>query len=129
MKKDKYAVPKYAMTEKGLRALLKKKTKKTSSLSEWAKENDITPQSVSAFMRKVQHAGLKIPEVLGYRPQIVFIPLDKDRISHSNPPRRATEKPSRKVDHTREPVEKKGLKTKDDRKETKKRLKKRNKGK
>lgn len=127
MTKNKYAVPKIAITERGLKQLIRKASKNHSSVGEWAKAHDITPQSVSAFMRKTQHAGLKIPEALGYKPQIVFIPLDADPICHANPPRRITERPSSKVDHTRAPVEKRGLKTRGDRQETKDRLKNRRK--
>jgi hypothetical protein len=94
-------------------------------MTEWAVDNGITPQSISAFLRKVQGPGLKIPQVLGYKPQLVFIPLKADAISTANPPRRVTDRPTSKVDHSREPVEKKGLRRKSDRKETKKRLKKR----
>jgi len=81
----KYLVPKYAITERGLKHLMKEAAKKHSSLSEWAIENGITPQVISAFTRKVQSAGLQIPQVLGYKPQIVYIPIDEDAIS-SNPP-------------------------------------------
>jgi hypothetical protein len=124
MAKNKYAVPKHAITEKGLKRLLKDAAKNHSSMSDWANSNNITFQSVSAFMRKVEGAGLKIPAALGYRPQLVFIPLDAELISTPNPPRRVAQKPTSKVDHTRAPVEKKTIKPQDDRKETKKRLKK-----
>lgn len=123
----KYQVPRSAITEKGLRKLLKKHANEYASLGDWAVENDILPQTVSAFMRKVQGAGLQIPEALGYRPQIVFLPLDEELIQTPNPPRRPTKNPSKKVDHTREPLEKRHLKGKDARKETKNRLKKRQK--
>lgn len=121
----KYRVPSYAITERGLRHLMKKAAEEHSSLGAWAQENKITPQAVSAFMRKVQSAGLQIPAALGYRPQIVYIPVDEDLISTMNPPRRPTKRPTSKVDHSREPVEKKHLRKKNDRVETRKRLKER----
>lgn len=122
----KYRVPKTAITERGLKRLIRDAAKKHASTGEWAREHDITPQAVSAFFRKTQGAGLKIPEVLGYRPQIVYIPLDEELISTPNPPRRVAHKPTSKVDHTREPIEKASVKKKKtDREETKDRLKKR----
>lgn len=121
----KNGIPKSAITEKTLRKQIKTAAKEYTSLSEWAVAKQITPQQVSAFMRRVQSAGLKIPEVLGYRPQTIYLPIDEELICHMNPPRKIAVRPSSKVDHTREPIEKKGLKTKDDRKETKDRLKKR----
>lgn len=121
-------IPKSAITEKQLRKMLTKDAEvHQGSVSAWAVENGMTPQVVSAFMRRVQGAGLQIPEALGYKPQIIFIPLNEPDISHKNPPRRVTKRPTSKVDHSQDPIEKKGLKKKDDRKETKKRLKKRNK--
>lgn len=123
----KYSVPKNAITERGLRKLMTKAAKENSSLSDWATANGITPQAVSAFTRKVQSAGLQIPTVLGYKPQIVYIPINDENISTANPPRRPTTRPTSKVDHRREPVEKKHVKVKDERKETKKKLKERNK--
>lgn len=120
----KYRVPKTAITEKGLRKLLKDASK-DSSLSDWARENGITPQAVSAFMRQVQSAGLQIPEALGYRPQVVFLPMDEDPICHMNPPRKPATRPSKKVDHSKPPVEKKHSKPIDDRAATKERLLKR----
>lgn len=127
MLNEKYRVPKTAITERGLRKLLKKKANAHASLADWAEENGILPQTVSAFVRKVQGAGLQIPEALGYRPQIVFLPLDEELIQTPNPPRRPTKRPSKKVDHTREPLEKRHLRPKDERKATKARLKKRSK--
>jgi hypothetical protein len=118
-------VPKYAITERALKKLMKKEAEKHSSLGAWAIEHDITPQVVSAFIRKIQSAGLQIPAALGYKPQVVYIPLDEPDISTANPPRRPTSRPTSKVDHTREPIEKKHLSKKNDRDETKKRLKKR----
>lgn len=121
----KSKVPKSAITERQLRKLLKEAAG-DDSLSAWAVENDITPQAVSAFMRRVQSAGLQIPEALGYRPQVVYLPLDEELICHMNPPRKPAKKPSKKVDHSLEPIEKKAIRAKNDREETKKRLKKRN---
>lgn len=121
----KYRVPKTAITEKGLKKLITDITK-DSSKADWAIANGITPQQVSAFFCKKQGAGLKIPAVLGYRPQIVFLPVDEPMISSMNPPRVVAKHPTSKVDHTRDPIVKKGF-AKNDRKETKKRLKKRNK--
>lgn len=120
----KSRIPKSAITERQLRKLMKEAAGQ-DSLSAWAVENDITPQAVSAFMRRVQSAGLQIPEALGYRPQIIYLPLDEEPICHMNPPRRPTKNPSKKVDHSREPIEKKTLRPKNEREETKKRLKKR----
>lgn len=121
----KYRVPKTAITERGLKHLLREAAKEHASVSEWAIEHGITPQAVSAFMRKVQGPGLQIPEALGFRPQIVFLPLDEDPISTANPPRRPAKRPSKKVDHTREPVEKRHTRVKNEREETRKRLRQR----
>lgn len=123
----KYKVPKNAITERGLRKLMDKAAKSHSSLSDWATAHDITPQAVSAFTRKVQSAGLQIPTALGYKPQIVYIPIEDDNISTANPPRRPTSRPTSKVDHKRDPVEKKHLRAKNDREEAKKLLKARSK--
>lgn len=120
----KNKIPKSAITERQLRKLLKEAAG-DDSLSSWAVENNITPQAVSAFMRRVQSAGLQIPEALGYRPQVVYLPLDEEPICHMNPPRRPTKNPSKKVDHSLEPIEKRSLRKKNDREETKKALKKR----
>lgn len=106
----KNRIPPSAITEKQLRLLLREAAREEGSLSSWAVENDITPQAVSAFMRRVQSAGLQIPEALGYRPQVIYIPIDADPICHMNPPRRPTKKPSKKVDHSLEPVEKRSIK-------------------
>jgi hypothetical protein len=105
----KYRVPKYAITEKGLKRLLKRAAKEHESVGAWATEHDITRQAVSAFLRKVQGPGLQIPEALGYRPQVVYIPIDEDTISSANPPRRPTDNPTSKVDHSKPPVEKQEL--------------------
>lgn len=121
----KNRIPETAITERQLRKLLKREAG-DDSLSAWAVENDITPQAVSAFMRKVQSAGLQIPEALGYRPQVIYLPLDEEPICHMNPPRRPTKNPSKKVDHSREPIEKRSLLKKNDREETKRRLKAKN---
>jgi hypothetical protein len=120
----KNRIPKTAITEKQLRKLLKEAAGE-DSLSAWAVENDITPQAVSAFMRRVQGAGLQIPEALGYRPQTIFIPLDEELICHMNPPRKPAKSPTKKVDHTREPIEKRHSRRRNEREETKKALKKR----
>ena len=109
MDMKKYRVPKTAITERGLKKLLKRAAREHASLSEWANDNKITPQAVSAFMRDTQGAGLQIPAALGYRPQVVFIPVDEEPITHMNPPRRPTKKPSSKVDHSKNPVEKRHL--------------------
>lgn len=120
----KYRVPKTAITEKGLKRLIRDAAK-PGTISDWANQNGILPQTVSAFLRKVQGAGLQIPEALGYRPQTVYIPLDEELITTPNPCRRPTKNPSKKTDHTREPLEKRHLKGRNARKETKNRLKKR----
>lgn len=125
MELKKFRVPKTAITERGLKRLIKDAAKDHASLAEWAQENDITPQQVSAFFAKTQGAGLKIPTVLGYRPQIVFLPVGEDPISTAPPPRRVTTRGTSKVDHSKPPIEKRGLKKIDDRKATKERLKKR----
>lgn len=129
MMDKKYRVPKTAITEKGLKRLIRDAAKGYSSLGEWARENDITPQSVSAFFAKTQGAGLKIPELLGYRPQIIFLPLGEEPIQAMLPPRyEAKQRPTSKVDHTREPIIKKGLtKRISDREATKAKLRKRGK--
>ena len=121
----KYRVPKSAITEQGLKRLLKRAAKDYSSLSDWAVDKGITPQAVSAFLRGTQGAGLQIPKALGYRPQLVFLPEDEELIVTLPPPRKPTKNPTSKVDHSRDPVEKKWSKPKDPRKEAKKRLKKR----
>lgn len=128
MMDKKYRVPKSAITEKGLKRLIRDAAKKHSSIGDWARENEITPQAVSAFFRKTQGAGIKIPEVLGYRPQVIFLPLDEDLIQELPAPRRATDRPSKKVDHSKEPVEKASARRRTDREEVKKRLKNRKKG-
>lgn len=120
----KYRVPRTAITEKGLRKLLRDAAKdEKSSVSDWAVENGITAQQVSAFLRKRQGAGLKIPEALGYRPQIVYLPLDEELITVMLPPRRVAKKPTSKVDHSKDPIEKRGFKAKDPKKEARDRLK------
>jgi predicted DNA-binding protein YlxM (UPF0122 family) len=75
----KNRIPKSAITEKQLRRLLRKSADDTS-LSAWAVDNGITPQAVSAFIRRVQTAGLQIPEALGYYPQTVYLPLGEEPI-------------------------------------------------
>lgn len=128
-KEDRGRVPKYAITEKGLKKLIRNAVKKAGgSQTEWANSKGVTTSSVTAFIRKTQPAGLKLPAALGYRPQIIFIPVDKPLIATAYPQRNASAKPSGKTDTTREPVNKKGYKapSKD---ELKKKLKKRKKGK
>jgi len=117
----KYRVPRTAITERGLKKLLRKRAKKHPSVSDWATSNGLTAQSVSAFMRDVQTAGLLIPEKLGYIPQIVYLPVDEDPIYTPKAPRSANAKHTSKVDSKRDPVEKKGF-VKNDREETKKKL-------
>lgn len=87
--KNKYSVPKSAITEKGLKALIKKAAKEKDSVGEWARENGITPQAVSSFFRKTQSAGIKLPAVLGYRPQVIYLPLDEPLITAELPKRPA----------------------------------------
>lgn len=128
MMDKKYRVPKSAITEKGLKRLIRDAAKKHSSIGDWAREHEITPQAVSAFFRKTQGAGIKIPEVLGYRPQVIFLPLDEDLIQELPAPRRVTDKPSKKVDHSKEPVERGSRRKVNEREEAKKKLKKRKKG-
>lgn len=128
MMDKKYRVPKSAITEKGLKRLIRDAAKGHSSQGDWARAHGITPQAVSAFMRKVQGPGLALPEVLGYRPQIVYIPLGESLIQEPSAPRRETSRPTKKVDHTKEPVEKSRSRL-TAREEVKARLKQKNKGK
>lgn len=121
----KYRVPKTAITERGLKRLIRAAAKNHSSVGDWARAHDITPQAVSAFMRKVQGPGIAIPEVLGYRPQIVYLPLDEDPIQELPAPRRPAQNPTKKVDHSKDYIEKKSLKRMSEREEVKARLKKR----
>jgi hypothetical protein len=107
MKKNKYPVPKTAITERGLKKLLKEAAKDYDSIGDWARAHNITASVVSCFLRKTQGAGLQIPEALGYRPQVVFLPVDVELITTPNPPRRSTRRPSKKVDHSRKPLERK----------------------
>lgn len=118
----KYRVPRTAITEKGLKRLIRDQSK-NASYSEWATKNGILPQTVSAFMRKVQGAGLQIPEALGYRAQVVYLPLDEEIITTPLPCRRPTKNPSKKTDPTRDPLEKRHLKKQNTRKAVKERLK------
>jgi hypothetical protein len=117
-------VPSCAITERELRSMMKQKIKACSSELEWSRSVGITPQVVSAFRRKVQGPGLRLPEVLGYRPQLVFLPLKEPLIQTPNPPRRLTSKPTSKVDHTKEPIEKTIAKTEKKSKKAKKKKKK-----
>lgn len=91
----KNRIPKSAITEKQLRRLLIEAAEEEGSPSAWAETHDITPQAVSAFLRKVQSAGQQIPEVLGYRPQMVYLPLDEELI-YQPKPSRAKPKPVEK---------------------------------
>lgn len=77
----KYRVPKVAITERGLRVMLKKAIREANSARDWAHEHGITPQALSSFLNRTQTSGLKIPEALGYRPQVVYMPLDEELIS------------------------------------------------
>jgi predicted DNA-binding protein YlxM (UPF0122 family) len=87
----KNRIPKSAITEKQLRRLLKESADDTS-LSAWAVDNGITPQAVSAFTRRVQTAGLQIPEALGYYPQTIYLPVDEDPICTDRPSRPSKKK-------------------------------------
>ncbi len=102
----KNKVPKTAITEKGLLRAMKKAAKQHNSVGEWAISNGITPQAVSAFVRGVQTAGLQIPAALGYRPQVVYLPIDEVPIQEGAAPRRPSARPMSKVDHRKPPVEK-----------------------
>lgn len=117
----KYRVPSTAITEKGIKKLLRDAIK-ASSQSQWAADNEITPQAVSAFLNETQSAGLQIPGVFGYRPQTIYLPVDEELICHQNPIRRVTKKPTSKTSRTKPPLNKKGYLS-NDREETKKRLK------
>lgn len=74
----KYRAPKKAITAKGLKRVLKREAREKNSASDWAVDNDITPQAVSAFVRGTQGAGLQIPRALGYKPVTIYIPVDDD---------------------------------------------------
>jgi hypothetical protein len=63
---------KKALTEKQLRRRLKEAF--GDNMTEWSREHGVTPQSVSAYMRKVQPAGNKIPAIFGLVPITVFVP-------------------------------------------------------
>lgn len=82
IKLKKYRVPKTAITERGLRKLIRESMEAEGlSLTEWAGEHGVTPQAVSAFLCKRQTAGLKIPAIFGFVPQTIFLPEDEDPIS------------------------------------------------
>lgn len=83
----KYRVPKTAITERGLKRLIRDAAKDHSSIGDWARDHDITPQAVSAFFRRTQGPGIKIPEALGYKPQVVYIPLDEKPVTVTPPSR------------------------------------------
>lgn len=121
----KYSVPKSAITEKGLKRLIRDAAKNHASMGEWAREHDITAQAVSAFFRKTQGPGLRLPEILGYRPQVIYLPLDEELIQEPAAPRRVTTRGTKKVDHTKKPIETGGRSKVSDREEAQKRLKER----
>ncbi len=123
----RYRVPKTAITERGLKKLIKDAVKDGKSQADWAREHGMTPQTVSAFLRETQTAGWQLPEVFGYRPQIVFLPLDEVSISHMNPPRKATTRTTKKVDATKPPVHKKDYKGRSEKERVIEKLKKRKK--
>lgn len=108
----KSLIPKGAITERQLRKLLKAATGK-DSFSEFAKAQGMTPQVISAFMRKVQSPGLQIPKALGYFPQTIYMPIGTEPITTANPQRRPTANPTSKTDPTKPPIEKKGVKSVD----------------
>jgi hypothetical protein len=83
----KSKIPKSAITERQLRRLLKDAAEDPGSPSAWAVDNDITPQAVSAFLRKTQTAGIQIPEALGYFPQVIYLPIGEDPICAPIPSR------------------------------------------
>jgi hypothetical protein len=85
----KNRIPKSAITEKQLRRLLRDEAEDTS-LSAWAVDNGITPQAVSAFMRRLQ-----IPEALGYYPQTIYLPRKEEPICTERPSR-PSPKPKKK---------------------------------
>lgn len=76
-------IPKSAITERELRRLLKRAAEEQGSRRDWAIDHGITPQSVSAFLTRTQGAGLQIPEALGYKPQVIYIPLEEKDISRT----------------------------------------------
>jgi hypothetical protein len=106
MSMKRYGVPRTAITEKGLKKLIREAAKEHSSVGDWGTENKITPQAISAFFRKTQGAGIKIPHVLGYRPQVIYLPLDEELIQEPPAPRRLTANLTSKVDPHKPPIEK-----------------------
>jgi len=68
-----------ALSERKLKKLLRKTAEDEGTLGEWARENNIAPQVVSAWLNGKQGAGLQIPEALGYKPVTVYIPVRKKK--------------------------------------------------
>lgn len=114
-------IPKGAITERKLRKLLKAETDKAGSSTAWANEHKIFPQTVSAFERQVQSAGVQIPEILGYKPALIYIPIDEPDLA-IKPPSRAKAKPAGRTAHESlqsKPKEPKAKKPKKDKKKKK----------
>ena len=72
-------IPSTAITERQLIKKLRKAIKEVGSIREWSTDHGIISQQAGAFMRGTQGAGVKIPKALGYRPVIIFIPVDRKR--------------------------------------------------
>lgn len=114
-------VPKSAITERKLRKILQEAINKNGTSTGWAIENEITPQAVSAFERQIQSAGLQIPAALGYKPALVFIPVDEEDLA-VKPPSRLKETPPTKDEVLAKKAKdkKKAVKSKDKDKKKKK---------
>lgn len=77
MKKRK--IPSDAITERELRRLIKSTIKDSGDTrSEWASEKGITAQSLSSFLLKKQGPGYKIPRTVGYKPLVIYVPIEED---------------------------------------------------
>lgn len=102
IKLKKYQVPRSAITEKGLKKLVKRSIEDSGlSLTEWANEKGVTPQAVSAFLRNRQTAGIQIPAIFGYMPQIAFLPEGEDPISKPKGSRKSKKKGKKHGDDKR----------------------------
>lgn len=81
------------VTEGKLRRMILKASE--DSPMTWARDNGITPQSVSSFLNKKQGAGRVIPKKFGLVPIVIFV--DKtDELAHG-PYRTKSKKKPRKT--------------------------------
>jgi hypothetical protein len=119
MKTTAMKIPKTAITERKLRKLLIESIGPEGNGSAWSKEHGITPQQVSAFERQVQGPGLKIPSVLGYKPQIIYIPVDEEEL-FIKPPLRGKAEPTKDEVMAQKAKDKKKAKKKKKKKDKKK---------